>query len=175
MISTLLIILAIVFALIVIAGIVLPSKITFERNLSIDAEIKKVYALIEDFNNWQSWSAWNTFNDPSLTHTFSEKTAGKGAVMQWKGKKLGSGRIEIIQCKPYTQLEMQLSFNNSGFRITYHFNLKELSGTTHVQWKATGRMRRIGIAKIIALMLPRWMGRDMQIGLKLLKQVAEAN
>lgn len=93
--------------------------------------------------------------------------------MQWKGKKLGSGRMEIIEHQPNRHLEIQLIFNNSGFRILYIFNLAETGSDTHVQWKATCKMRRIGIAKFIALMLPRWMGRDMQIGLTLLKQYAE--
>lgn len=173
MLTTILIILSGAFALLIIVGIFLPAKISFERNLSINADKKIIFSYLENLKLWEIWSAWSTQNDATVVCTFPDKYSGSGAVMQWKGKKLGAGRMEILKCNPNQQLEMQLMFNNSGFRIFYFFTLKDIGGSTHVQWKAIGKMRRIGIAKIIALMLPKWMGRDMEIGLKILKQTAE--
>ncbi|MFZ1609716.1 MAG: SRPBCC family protein [Chitinophagales bacterium] len=173
MLSTILLILSGAFALLIIVGIFLPSKISFERNLSINADKKIIFSYLENLKQWETWSAWSTQNDASIIFTFPKKYSGTGAIMQWKGKKLGAGRMEILKSNPNQQLEMQLMFNNSGFRIYYFFTLKDIGGSTHVQWEAIGKMRRIGIAKIIALMLPKWMGRDMEIGLKILKQTAE--
>lgn len=173
MIATILIILAGIFAAIVIISFFLPSKIAFERNLTIQAEIKSVFNYVDDLILWQTWSAWSKFNDQKIICTIDTKHKGKGATMHWKGKKLGSGKMEITASNPYQSVELALFFNNSGFRIHYYFIFSEITDGTHVQWRASGKMRRFGVAKLIALMLPRWMGRDMEIGLKLLKQVSE--
>lgn len=173
MITTILIILAGIFAAIVVVSFFLPSKIAFERNLTIYAEIKNVFHYVDDLNHWKTWSAWSSLNDPKIICTIDSKHKGKGAVMLWKGKKLGSGKMEITASKPYQSIESTLFFNNSGFRIYYHFTFSEIPDGTHVQWQATGKMQRFGVAKLIARMLPRWMGKDMEIGLKLLKQLAE--
>ncbi|MFN3940015.1 MAG: SRPBCC family protein [Chitinophagales bacterium] len=173
MIAQLFIILAGIFATIVVVSFFLPSKIVFERSLTIQADIKSVFSYVNDLTYWQTWSAWSKFNDHSIICTFNAKHTGKGAVMHWKGKKLGKGKMELTGSKPNKNLESELYFNNSGFRIFYQFIFTELADGTHVQWIASGKMRRFGIAKWIALMLPRWMGRDMEIGLQLLKQLAE--
>lgn len=95
MLSTILIILSGAFALLIIVGIFLPSKISFERNLSINADKKIIFSYLENLKQWETWSAWSTQNDASIIFTFPEKYFGTGAIMQWKGKKLGAGRMEF--------------------------------------------------------------------------------
>ncbi|MBC8046455.1 MAG: SRPBCC family protein, partial [Fimbriimonadaceae bacterium] len=124
-------------------------------------------------HKWKLWSAWSPENDAPITFIYEGKEKGEGAIMKWKGKKMGAGRMEIINCEPYKNMQLEILFNNSGFRMQSYFELIPAKDTTHITWKMEGKIRRFGIAKIIGLLLPRWMGRDMQTGLKILRLICE--
>ncbi|MBC8173461.1 MAG: SRPBCC family protein [Chitinophagales bacterium] len=167
-----LIVLAGLFSLIVIAGFFLPSKVSFSRTLSLDADKKKVFEFINDLKKWRQWTAWSKENDARIALTYEGKEKGVGAVKRWKGKKMGAGRMEIIKSEPYKNVVVEIIFI-SGMRFESNFQLVSEETVTHVTWNMHGRVRRFGIAKIIGLLLPGWMGKDMQTGLKILKMISE--
>lgn len=163
--------LAAIFVLIVLSGFFIPSTIAFKRSLTIDADKKLIFSYLDDLHNWKLWSAWSSENDAPIQFTYEGAEKGEGAIMKWKGKKLGAGKMEIKHTVPYKLLENEIMFNNSGFKLQSKFELTPASDATHVTWSMQGKIKRFGIAKIIGLLLPRWMGRDMETSLKILSML----
>lgn len=166
-------ILAGIFSVIVLAGFFIPSKIAFSKTTDIAAEKRVIFGYLEDLRKWQQWSQWSEANDAPITCTYEGKERGRGAIMQWKGKKMGSGKMEIKTCVPHKELQIEIIFHNSGFTMQSYFLLTSAKHSTQVTWRMEGRIRRFGIAKFIGLLLPKWMGKDMQTALKILKMLCE--
>ncbi|MFN0274243.1 MAG: SRPBCC family protein [Chitinophagales bacterium] len=165
-------VLAGIFVLVVLIGTFLPSKLKFSRTLSIDAERKTIFGYLEDLHKWKLWSQWSPENDAPITFTHEGKEKGSGAMMRWKGRKMGAGKIEIKECVPHKFLMAEISFS-SGFKLQSFFELIQDGNTTHVTWRMEGKIKRFGVARFIGLMIPRWMGKDMQTALKILKMHSE--
>jgi len=54
-----------------------PDTIHVERSISIGASQEKIFALINDFRQWEAWSPYN--KDPAMKKTYSGSAGGKGA------------------------------------------------------------------------------------------------
>jgi hypothetical protein len=59
-----------------------PDTFRIQRRTSIKAPPAKVFALINDFRNWDAWSPWEKM-DPAMQKTHSGATIGRGAVYEW--------------------------------------------------------------------------------------------
>jgi len=58
-----------------------PDTFRVQRRTSIKAPPDKVFALINDFHNWNLWSPWEKM-DHSMKKTHSGASSGKGAVYE---------------------------------------------------------------------------------------------
>ncbi|MFI5171874.1 MAG: hypothetical protein ACHQFW_05760 [Chitinophagales bacterium] len=176
MLATILLVFAGLFALIIVIGIFIPSKYQFSRSIIINADKKIIFNTIDDLTTWKTWSAWSKENDPRIEISYGEITSGTGAIMEWKGKKMGKGKIEILKTEPYKDIQTSASFNKGVFKMEFSFLIEEMSAKeVNVKWIVKGRTRRSGFAKILGRMLPKWMGNDMATSLKVLKHLAEGN
>ena len=71
-----------------------------QRSAVIPAAPERIFALLDDFRQWEQWSPWEEL-DPDMAHTYSGPERGVGAVHEWKGnKKAGEGRMEIVDTDP---------------------------------------------------------------------------
>lgn len=95
MLTTVLVI--IVIAIVAIFGLAAMKPDTFRvrRETDIAAPREKIFALLNDFQQWALWSPWEKM-DPAMARTHSGAASGEGAVYAWEGnKKVGQGRMEI--------------------------------------------------------------------------------
>lgn len=175
MMGTILMIIAGLFAAIILVGIFIPTKYRFSKQIIIQADKKIVFNNIDDFEQWQKWSAWSTENDTKIKITYGDKHAGVGGMMFWKGSKMGKGEMEITQSEPYKEIQMSVVFNKGVFKMEFRFLIEEEKNAAKITWFVSGRTRRGGFAKILGRLLPRWMGKDMETSLKILKHYCEGN
>ena len=61
-----------------------PDTFRVERSVTIQAPPDKVFALINDFHQWERWSPWENI-DPAIRRSYSGAASGKGAVYEWSG------------------------------------------------------------------------------------------
>ena len=176
MLGTILLIIAGIFAAIIVAGIFIPSKYAFSKSIRINSERKLVFNMIDDLSTWEKWSAWSKENDAKIAITLGEKSSGTGASMTWKGTKMGKGSMEVENAEPYKLIEVEAVFNKGVFRMNFTISFEEMGERdTLVDWKVSGRTRRGGFAKILGRMLPKWMGKDIETSLKVLKHYCEGS
>jgi len=144
------------------------------RETDIAAPREKIFALLNDFQQWALWSPWEKM-DPAMTRVHSGAASGEGAIYAWKGnKKVGQGRMEIIEATPPERLAIKLDFLKPfEAHNTTVFTLEERGGSTHVAWDMHGPASFMVKLMHLFFNMDKMAGKDFEKGLANMKAVAE--
>lgn len=151
-----------------------PDTFRVERTTTVKAPPQKVFALINDFQNWGSWSPYEK-KDPAMKRTRSGAPSGEGAVYEWEGNSdIGKGRMEITEASPPSRVTIKLDFIKpfEAHNIA-EFTLQPMGDSTSVTWAVHGP--NLYISKLMGLFfsMDNMIGRDFEAGLADLKAAAE--
>lgn len=166
--------LAILIGSILLYAATKPDTFRVERTATINAPPEKIFALINDFNQWPVWSPWEKL-DPNMARTLGGAPSGKGATYAWQGNKdVGKGRMEILESTPPSQIEIQLDFLEpfEGHNIT-NFTLEPAGGATKVNWVMHGPSPFLTKIMQVFMDMDAMIGKDFEQGLANLKTAAE--
>lgn len=173
-----LLVVAVVFALIVVAILGLastkPNEFRVVRSATIAAPPEKVFPLVNDFRRWMEWSPWE-HKDPNLKRTYSGAAGGVGAAYEWEGNKnVGKGRMDILESQPSKRIHIKLHFL-VPFESTNHaeFLFEPQGNATKVTWTMSGASK--GFHKVVCLFMnmDKMIGRDFEQGLANLNVAAQ--
>jgi effector-binding domain-containing protein len=170
----LLIVIVILIAVVVIAGLIMPKDYNIERSLMIPTCSGVVFEQVADFRNWNNWSPWKE-RDSSITATYSESQLAVGAKWGWTGDPEMTGEGEMT-CTSLTE-------NEIGYHL--HFlkpyesesdgtvKVEAMGDSTKVTWTMSGR-NPFPTNVIMGLMggLDAMIGPDFERGLALLSAKA---
>ena len=165
---------AIAIAIVLILAATKPDAFRIERSVTINAPAEKVFALVNDFQQWRGWSPWEN-KDPDLKRTYSGAERGKGAVYAWEGNKnVGSGRMEILDATSPSKVVIKLDFL-APFEAhnTAEFTMLPQGNATNVHWVMHGPAQFISKVMQVFFSLDKMIGKDFEAGLAKLKTVAE--
>ena len=116
----------------VVGGFLLPRDLTITRSITIRATPMDVYDQFQSFKNWENWGPWFQ-RDPFLEKKF-EGEPGLGALMSWKSRSEGDGRIKIVSARTGQSLRMAVDYGQNG-SADLSIDLNEKSeGMTEVTW-----------------------------------------
>lgn len=174
MLKTILIGLVLVVAAILIYAATRPDSFRVERSASIKAPPEKIFALINDFQQWPQWSPWEKL-DPAMKRTLSTPSQGVGASYGWVGNnKVGEGRMEILSAAPPNKIDIKLDFlkpfeahNKAIFTLT-----PQGDGTT-VNWVMEGPAPFVTKLMSVFVSMDKMVGKDFEAGLANMKAAAE--
>ena len=174
-------ILGIIVLLIILAAIAAfayaetrPDGFRVQRMTSINAAPDTIFPLLDDFQRWPEWSPWEG-RDPTMKRTYTGAPAGMGAIYAWRGnRKVGAGRMEIIETSPPLRLAIALHFLKPfEARNTAEFLLEPAGATTRVTWAMHGRANPVMKTMGLFMNMDHMIGRDFETGLANLKRVSE--
>ncbi len=168
-----------IIAVLLIAGVLVfaatkPDVFQVQRTTSIKASPGKVYALINDFKQWDAWSPWER-KDPAMKRSFGATTSGKGATYAWEGNKdVGKGRMEITDAVTPSQIRLKLDFETpfEAHNIVT-FTLEPRDGGTQITWLMEGPVPYFAKIIHVFINMDRMVGSDFEAGLASLKALAE--
>ncbi len=151
-----------------------PDTFRIERSIAISAPPEKIFAIIDDFNNFPAWSPWQKL-DPAMKVVNSGAPRGKGAVSQWDGNdKVGAGRTEIIESVAPSRISMRLDmirpFPASNL---VDYTLEPKGGSTQVTWAMHGPQPLLAKVMGVFIDCEKMVGKDFEEGLANLKALAE--
>jgi hypothetical protein len=167
-----LVFIAIIF-LVVIAG--RPDEFIVSRSTKISASPGKVFPHVNDLHKWQAWSPWVKL-DPNAKNSFAGADSGTGAAMSWDGnKKVGAGRMTIIESAPNDLIRFKLEFVRP-FKATNtaEFAFKPEGNQTVVTWSMTGKSNYFFKAFSLFVNCDNMVGEDFEKGLAAMKSIAES-
>ncbi|MDO9269149.1 MAG: SRPBCC family protein [Methylobacter sp.] len=175
MIETIVIIIAVLLAALLIYAATKPDIFRIWRVKSIKASPDRIFALINDFHNWDAWSPYEKI-DPAMKRNISGTPRGKGSVYEWESNssKAGIGRMEIIESSPPSKIAIQLDLSKPFESCSIvEFKLETKGDQTDVTWDMHGTNPYIG--KIMEIFCDRdsMVGNDFEEGLVNLKTIAE--
>ena len=152
-----------------------PSAFTITRSTKINAPPEKIFPHVNDFRNWSAWSPWEKL-DPQLRRTHSGQPAGKGAVYEWEGnKKVGQGRMDIVDSTPPTRVEIRLEFIKPWKAVnTTTLLLSPQGHATDVTWSTNGTNPLMMKVMGVFMNMDELVGKDFEKGLAELKRISES-
>lgn len=175
MLTYLLVGLVTVVAILAIAISMRPNEFRVSRSAVINAPPERVFALVNDFHNWELWSPWAK-RDPQATATFDGPATGEGAKFAWAGnKEVGEGRMLIIESTPHKMIAIRLDFLRP-FKATNtaEFEFAPVDAGTKVTWSMSGKNGFVGKAFSLLVDCDKMVGKDFELGLANLNSAAEA-
>jgi uncharacterized protein YndB with AHSA1/START domain len=172
------VVLAIAIAIVLLLAAAKPDNFRVRRATTVEASPEKVFPLINDFHQWATWSPWEN-KDPAMKRSYSGAANGRGAVYGWDGnKKVGSGRMEIIDASQPSKIVIKLDFftpfeghNTAEFTI-----LPQGQGTnviTHLTWEMYGPAPFMSKVMQVFMNMDTVIGKDFETGLANLKRLTE--
>jgi len=150
----------------------LMAKFSISRSLDIPAAPEVVFALVNNFREWERWSPWD---GPHMDHTksFSGPETGVGAKYAWDGKKSGTGSMEITSVAPNREIDVDLRFTRPWKAINpTTFTFEPTAQGTRVTWTMRGENK--GISALFAKFfdMDKMLGKDFELGLNQLSNAA---
>ena len=151
-----------------------PAEFKITRSVSIDAPAHRVFALVNDFHEWEKWSPWAKL-DPAAVCSFEGPGSGVGAIFRWSGNhKAGAGAMAITESEPGALIRIRLDllrpFTGVSF-VTFAFRVEE--GQTKLRWSMTGQNNFIGKAVSLVANCDKMVGGHYEQGLAAIKALAE--
>ena len=169
----------VILVVVLVAGVLIfaamkPDTFRVERSATINAPPERIFALINDFDKWPSWSPWEKM-DPAMKRTRTGATTGLGSIYEWEGnKKVGKGRMEIVESSPPSKILIKLDFM-SPFEAhnTAEFTLQRAAAGTNVRWAMYGPAPYMTKLMTVFMSMDKMVGKDFETGLANMKVVAE--
>lgn len=170
----------IAIALVVLVGAVLafvatrPDSFRVERSITIQSTPDKIFALINNFHQWEAWSPWEKI-DPQISRTYSGAPQGAGAVYGWSGNKnIGQGRMEIVESTPSSKIVIKLDFVTPfEAHNTVEFTLTPQGSATQVTQAMFGPSPFVSKLMGLFFSMDKMVGDKYEEGLLTLKMMAE--
>ena len=175
MLRSILLVLVLVIAAFLIAAATRPDHFSVTRSTIIQAPPATVFALVNDFHQWEDWSPWAKV-DPNAKNSFEGPASGVGAVFKWSGNNdVGEGGMTITESKPAELIKLDLVFKRpmEGTNLTV-FTFKPEGTGTNVSWTMSGDNNFV--SKMIGLIIncDKMVGGMFEKGLASMKTLAEA-
>jgi uncharacterized protein YndB with AHSA1/START domain len=120
----LLVSLVIVFALVLIVGVLLPAHGHIERHVEVSSPLRQIFDSVDTFRRFPEWSALRRF-DPQTRMTLEGPESGQGARVKWSStvQQVGDGSLEIASSEQDSKVTMTLDNAWSGENKAYTITL----------------------------------------------------
>ena len=170
---TAIIIIAVLVVGVLVAAALRPNTFRVERSTIINAAPEKIFAMINDLHRFNTWNPYEKM-DPQIKGSYSGADAGKGAAYAWESKKVGTGRMEILDTAAPRKVVMKLDFLKpfEGHN-TAEFTLEPQAGATAVTWAMYGPTAFIPKLMGMFFSMDAMIGTSFENGLANLKAAAE--
>jgi len=150
-----------------------PDIFRVSRSITINSPASAVYEQVSDVHKTQAWSPWVKM-EPDAEYVFEGPSAGLGAIVKWKGKKVGQGKSTIVEAVPNQLVRNRLDFYKPmNSTSTADFELKEDSGKTTVVWSMYGPNNLISKVMSVFMNCENMIGKQFDQGLNDLKKTVE--
>ena len=174
MLTTILIVIAVVLVAILGYAATKPNMFMVRRSTTIAAPPEQIFPLIDDLHAQSAWSPFE--KDPDMKRTHSGAPRGKGAVYAWDGnRQVGAGRIAITDSVPPSKVVLALDMIRPfTAHNTVEFTLDRVgAAATKVTWTMQGGQPYM--AKLMGLVMncDKMVGGEFENGLAKLKALVE--
>lgn len=146
---------------------------TIQVSAQISAPAAKVFEIIQDFNRFTAWSPFAKM-DPSTVATVSKPGVGVGATYDYTAKRVGTGRMTIIDAVSPSVINMKMEFRAPNQDLAdVAFTILPIADGCEVTWTMQGERGLKDRIFMAVLQLDKMMSKHFADGLLMLKGIAE--
>lgn len=146
----------------------------FSVSATINAPAKKVFDVLNDFNEMTSWSPFAAM-DKTMVADISDPAIGVGSRYGWVGKRIGKGSMTNVEAVKPSKIVHAMEFNNKKTETARsEWLLNETDGVTEVTWAMSGERGFGGQFMAAVLGLDNMMKKNFADGLSSLKKKVES-
>lgn len=173
--TTALITIASLIALLVFAGLIMSKKMIIERNIIISKPLSEVYEYLRLMQHQENFSVWN-MADPNRSKSFKSTDGTVGCVYSWDSptnKNVGAGEQEILSLEKDKSINYEVRFQRPMKNVAKcNFVLSSVSESqTNVMWGFYSPSKfPLNILKGV---MEKMLGKDLQKSLENLKTLLE--
>lgn len=174
MLTTILIIFAIVVLALLAFAMTKPDSFRFERKILINASADKIFPYLNITRKALEWSPFEEV-DPDMERSFNGPESGVGAKYAWRGDhKIGEGHLEIIESVENHKVVMKLVFLRPMKAVnTAEYSIVSQGGSSEVVWSMYGPNTFCGKLMSIFINCEKMCGEQFEKGLEKLKTITE--
>ncbi len=160
--------------LFLVVGFLLPREVRVERSVEIDASPKEVFAMVNDFRQFNRWQPWHRI-DPATRYVFEGPAIGAGSRMLWYSDhpQVGDGMQEIVESLPYSKVRALLDFGTGG-KAYADYLIDAQEGGSALTWTMETDMGGNPLGRYVGLMMDGMIGPSYEQGLSNLKAILES-
>lgn len=169
---------AVIVGVFIVAGLQTPD-FRIERTRKLSAPPEAIYSLIGTMAKWRDWSPWLEM-EPGAEVSYSGPEAGAGATQTWKGQKIGSGSITLLEAEAPSRVKYQVQFidwnatNFGEFRLVAFTKPDGSVDGTQVTWVMEGKNNLIARVFWLLMGVRKNIEKDFDRGLDLLEAKSKA-
>ena len=170
------VILLLVIAFVLIAGIFVSKTYHLEKDITINAPQEKVWNNVNSLQAMEKWSPWTDI-DPNMKISHEGQQGTVGSVYRWEGNRdAGSGNQTITKLQQPARVETHLNFIKpfKGEADTY-IVLDGAENGTKVSWGFDTRYSYPMNVMQLFIDMDDMMGKQYDKGLSKLKSLSESN
>ncbi|MFT4016210.1 MAG: SRPBCC family protein [Agriterribacter sp.] len=171
------VILLLVIAFILIAGLFISKSYHYEKTITINAPKDKVWSLVNNFHGQDKWSPWKD-GDPNIQISYEGQDGTEGAMYKWKGnKEVGSGEQTLTKLEPMSRVNSHVHFIEpfDGEAETFITLDDAGNNSTKVTWGFDTKYTYPMNTMLLFMNMDKMMGDQYTKGLNRLKNLAEAD
>jgi effector-binding domain-containing protein/uncharacterized protein YndB with AHSA1/START domain len=143
-----LIIVIVLIAAILIVPLFSPATAKVSAETEIALNPAEIFPMVASFSHREMWDPWVT-QDSTTKVTIDSKPGYVGSTYTWDGKKLGTGKMEVMSVKENQQIESSLWFGDVKTPSQVEWSFEPVDNGTFVLWsfsqKTTYPIGRLGM------------------------------
>jgi len=175
MLTTILIVVALVIAAILIYAATKPDDFAYQRSTTINAPADKIFPLINDLKAMTTWSPFE--KDPTMKREFSGPNAGPGQVYVFADKS-SAGDVSVLAEVPNEAVSMRLKMTkpfacDNSVQFTLVPNGSGTNASTSVTWAMSGKQPYMAKLMSTFINCEKMCQKQFDEGLAKLKSITE--
>lgn len=158
-------VLALLAALFVGVGILLPGTVELTRSVEIAAPPDDVFAFLDDLDAWTEWTTWG-----DVQSRLEGPPSGPGARRVWDDPRLGSGSLTIVGANPPHSVDYLVEVEGGALRFEGRITVEARDGGSLVTWTERADLGWNPLLGWTALNMEESQGRQLQESLDRLRE-----
>lgn len=172
-INKVLLVIVAILALAVLIGVFMPSQISIERSIVIEAPIEMIYDQANNLHNWEKWSPWHKI-DPNMGLSYKNGGIGEGASYTWTSdhSSVGNGTLTISETKAFEYIKTVMDFGEKGSG-TADFIFAQADNGIKVTWNMHSELGSNPVMKLFGPLMKKSISDAYDRGLADIKTQCE--
>ena len=121
--------LALLAALFVGVGLLLPGTVEVVRSVRIEAPPEEIFPFLNDLDAWTEWTPWG-----DVESRLEGPPAGTGARRVWDDPRLGGGSLTIAASHPPRSVDYVVEVEGGALRFEGSITVEPRAGGSLVTW-----------------------------------------